>query len=306
MYNFVRSRQLEGTFELNGSIGVFPLMSLRICKGWGNPPEDAWPYNGNAKDWPPQDEPKEIDTIAKRNRIGVYQRIRSLREIKIALSNEKPIVLTLLIFKQWYHCKDGRIEIPKDNEHSTGLHSILIIGYDDSKSEFKFTNSWGISWGDSGMGYLPYVYSEKYFGESWIISDSSGELPRTNNNGVNIINYGIPDILGDTIHVVEIFDSQNDDFVGWSFGVIRNGYFEIEEFFVHPNYRHRSYGIQLAIEMLNVSRKMGLRIRVWISEADIERDNFYVVEKILSRMELIPKVSSVSWAAFECTKEHSV
>ena len=95
MYNFVRSRQLEGTFELNGSIGVFPLMSLRICKGWGNPPEDAWPYNGNAKDWPPQDEPKEIDTIAKRNTwIGVLK-----MPLKKMPGQDNPLNM-LLIIKQ--------------------------------------------------------------------------------------------------------------------------------------------------------------------------------------------------------------
>ena len=66
-YNFIRARQLEGTFELDAKIGVFPINSFRIGKGWGNPPEEAWPYNGSANDWPPTEEPKDIDEIAKEN-----------------------------------------------------------------------------------------------------------------------------------------------------------------------------------------------------------------------------------------------
>lgn len=41
------------------------------------------------------------------------------------------------------------------------LHAVLLIGYDDSKKQFTFINSWGEGWGDKGFGYMPYEYVEK-------------------------------------------------------------------------------------------------------------------------------------------------
>src|SRR5580700_9540106 len=85
MYNFVRSRQLEGTFPGDHSTGVWPITSLRISRGWGCPPEEAWPYKGRAEDWPPI-EPPDIDRVARNFRIDIYQRVRTLLECKTVLA----------------------------------------------------------------------------------------------------------------------------------------------------------------------------------------------------------------------------
>ncbi|HPP05245.1 MAG TPA: C1 family peptidase [Spirochaetota bacterium] len=53
-------------------------------------------------------------------------------------------------------------------------HSICIVGYDDSKSAFKFINSWGTDWGIDGYGYISYsaVYEDSpYFCEAYIMFD---------------------------------------------------------------------------------------------------------------------------------------
>ena len=300
MYNFVRSRQLEGTLELGPELGNFPITSLRIFKGWGAPPEDAWPYDGDAKNWPPNEEPVNIDKIAKENRIGVYQRARSLEECKLFLCHKHSVSLSLPIYQQWFKSKDGKIEMPKPSEMNKGLHSISIFGYNDSESELIFANSWGHDWGDKGYGYLPYIYFENFAIEAWSIADINGGVPHREGKSVQIINYGIPDLLAEIIHVVEIFDNQSNQIIGWSFGVIRDNYFDVEEFFIHPNYRHREYGIKLSQEILNLSEQLNLPIRMWIPEADIERDNFYALEKILKRMKLEYKKSDAIWAAYEC------
>ena len=73
-YGFVRSRQLEGTFPGEKQTGTWPITSLRVSYGWGNLPEESWPY-GN--DWPPK-EPQDIDLIAKRYRLFLpYRRAPS-------------------------------------------------------------------------------------------------------------------------------------------------------------------------------------------------------------------------------------
>ena len=53
---------------------------------------------------------------------------------------------------------NGFIGNPDSNEEPIGGHAVLFVGYDDSKSVFKFKNSWGQSWGENGYGFLPYSY----------------------------------------------------------------------------------------------------------------------------------------------------
>lgn len=43
-YGFVRARQLEGTFPGDKQTGVWPITGRRISYGWGQPPEESWPY----------------------------------------------------------------------------------------------------------------------------------------------------------------------------------------------------------------------------------------------------------------------
>jgi len=51
--------------------------------------------------------------------------------------------------------------VPKPNiatEKLQGGHCMNIIGYDDSKQWFICANSWGTSWGNNGLCFIPYVY----------------------------------------------------------------------------------------------------------------------------------------------------
>ena len=50
---------------------------------------------------------------------------------------------------------------------AVGGHAVLGVGYDDNLQRIRFKNSWGIGWGDSGFGTLPYAY----FSDSALSSD---------------------------------------------------------------------------------------------------------------------------------------
>lgn len=64
----------------------------------------------------------------------------------------------------------GEIPFPKNGEAVIGGHAVFIYGFDDdkvitnplngqsTKGAWKFRNSWGTSWGQSGNGWLPYAY----------------------------------------------------------------------------------------------------------------------------------------------------
>jgi uncharacterized protein (TIGR02145 family) len=53
---------------------------------------------------------------------------------------------------------------------NSGLHAMLIIGYDDALSAFKVMNSWGTNWGDGGYVWIDYelmkdIIFKPYFGQ---------------------------------------------------------------------------------------------------------------------------------------------
>ena len=70
--------------------------------------------------------------------------------------------------------------------------------------------------------------------------------------------------------VIEIVDHGKDEYVGWAFGVIKESYLEIEEFFIYPNYRHRENGIWLSNEVIKLSTTLGLSVRMLIPLVDAE------------------------------------
>jgi C1A family cysteine protease len=178
MYNFVRSRQLEKTFPGDAYTGVWPISSLRIARGWGSPPNEAWPYNSDASACSPS-EPPDIDKIAKRFRIGLYQRVRTTQECKTILAHRNmPVIVSVSITDKWYSAPNGRIPAPSPNDAPMGYHSVLLVGYNDSAAEFTFQNSWGLTWGDKGYGYIPYDTFDTIWWEGWVM-DSLGDQTRS-------------------------------------------------------------------------------------------------------------------------------
>jgi len=87
-YNVVRCRQLEGTYPGDPQTACWPITSLRVMRGWGYVPEEAWP-NIALQVWPPS-EPPGLDQRAKENRIFRYQRIRNARECWDAVRSLRP------------------------------------------------------------------------------------------------------------------------------------------------------------------------------------------------------------------------
>jgi len=85
-----------------------------------------------------------------------------LNEIKQCLANNLPVVIGILVyssFESQMTAQTGNVVMPNPlTENLLGGHAALIIAYDDSKQVMTFQNSWGLSWGDKGFGYLPYAF----------------------------------------------------------------------------------------------------------------------------------------------------
>src|SRR5450432_2580080 len=99
IYGYVRSRQLEGTYNDDPSIGAWSTSAFRIGKGWGWLPEAARPYDGRAENWPPV-EPPGMDLMAKQRRVGAYQRARSIQDMKVLVYKKCVVGLAVGITDQ--------------------------------------------------------------------------------------------------------------------------------------------------------------------------------------------------------------
>ncbi len=296
LYNFVRGRQLEGTYSSDPSIGIWPITSLRIGCGWGCVPEQDWPYSCS-RNWPPK-EPPNLDKNAKRYRITCYQRVRSVEECKLAL--QKGAVLAAFnITNQWFNAKNGIIDIPQQNAKIVGSHAFAIVGYEDNRKSFMFQNSWGEEWGDKGYGWLPYEYFKTHLIEAWILhvnfkkwEPMCKHLPR-----IQGFTWSINTYMG-SLHAIEFYDYPNDERMGWCFVVAHDGWLEVEEFFVRPAYRQQGYGKMLSDMLLELSSKLNMPLRLWISHADAELNNFALLNWLCSCLGLQLDDSGVRWASY--------
>ena len=96
--------------------------------------------------------------------------------LRTALSNNTPIYLGILLEAAFYSPAGGFVPMPAlDGRFKPiGGHALAIVGHGlynskaPTQNYFKFLNSWGTSWGDSGFGYFPedYVANVNFFGIS--------------------------------------------------------------------------------------------------------------------------------------------
>ena len=86
-------------------------------------------------------------------------RIENISDIRIALSNDMPIVVGMAVPNSFASCTSKTWD-PRstDNIESSYGHAMLIVGYDDNfqGGSVRVMNSWGTSWGDAGFVWIRY------------------------------------------------------------------------------------------------------------------------------------------------------
>jgi GNAT superfamily N-acetyltransferase len=302
MYNMVRSRQLEGTYNDDIKIGVWVVSSLRIMRGLGCPLEEQWPFDGDPKRWPPK-EPENIDAYAKENRIFAYQRVKSLEQCKYSLASDVPLLYATKVYKSWHNAPHGVIPMPKDNDVSIGSHCVCIVGYNDNTKLLTFANSWGTAWGDSGYGYLPYDYFQSNILESWLIIHHNGLSKKEHKNDTLIYEWGIPAVLNGFLHGIEIRDESHDDRKGWAFAIINGEYLDVEELFVMPKYRRHGDGSKMLDCFVKLSHFLSKRFRMWVPFADICPDNVEILRHMMGKRGLVIQPSETNWACYQIVND---
>ena len=86
---------------------------------------------------------------AKKNRIHMFMRIKSLKSVKIALALFGPVIVQLPRYND-----DNSFWIQRLHEKSKENHTVIIVGYDHHS--FILRNSWGTNWAFNGYTTLPF------------------------------------------------------------------------------------------------------------------------------------------------------
>ena len=150
--------------------------AMKILSDKGVCPEDCWRYIPNVSGNPCD----KADELAVPYQIDGYWRIDAedmVQAMKEALVANGPFTASFVVFDGINHPNNGVVPMPGENENYIGGHALCIVGYDDTKKLFKFKNSWGRLWGESGYGYFHYDYIEDYMMDAWSAKDKLGGTP---------------------------------------------------------------------------------------------------------------------------------
>jgi hypothetical protein len=278
-YGFVRGRQLEGTFPGDKQTGVWPITGRRISYGWGQSPEESWPYPPPDAVWP-STEPAGIDDVAKDFRYVPYKRVRTIDDCKrILLSGETSVSVSLDISEKWANPPEGRIPAPSPTDLTFSTHAISLVSYDPQRDEFKFHNTWG-NWGLNGYGVIAAKTLAATWWEGWKYISKfeadptlKGAFPRPPREST------FKDTDGSILHWLEILD-EDDNRIAWASALETRTNLEIEELFVRPEYRRAGHGGSLFQRLQEISLSRCLPLRIWISFPDAVPQNLKVIEKM--------------------------
>jgi C1A family cysteine protease len=169
------TRNLMGVTGDTGSWLRNTMGALALC---GVPPEKYWPYEVDDFDMEPTSFVYAVADNYEALRYFCHDplgqnvpRDQVLDRVKAFLAAGIPSMFGFFEFNSFgYSDAPGHIPFPCPGEGARWGHAIVAVGYDDNKvikntrcnkktkGALKIRNSWGLSWGDDGYGWLPYDY----------------------------------------------------------------------------------------------------------------------------------------------------
>jgi GNAT superfamily N-acetyltransferase len=214
------------------------------------------------------------------------------------------VSILLRVFDGIFEARRGMIKEPGKLEKCVGVHAVAV--HQEDRSGLIFANSWGIGWGDRGIGRVTKSYLTRYLEDGWLLRVNLAATPidvqaleqaKDNNDWRSWARHWSQDLewedpinvtLGaekfmvaittlpsvvkkgyySVIHLVQAEGSEN--LIGWAHLYHdENGAGLLEELFVWPTYRRRGAGrILLEQAMRIASENDASLMRILIYEAD--------------------------------------
>jgi len=154
----VRSSCTSGSYVTSG---LNLLKSQGVCR-WS-----LMPYTDFSCSTKPNTTQK---TDATGYKITSYSTVsRTTSAIKAQLSAGNPVIVAGSVNNAFMYLGNNAV-LSTFSGSSLGGHCYCVVGYDDTKSAFKFMNSWGTSWASSGFGWIKYGYESTWWSEAYVIN----------------------------------------------------------------------------------------------------------------------------------------
>ena len=154
LFIYWNERAMEGTTASdNGATTLRDACKVLVAQGAAR--EALWPYaNANLLRQPTS----QAFADAAAHKVTAFYALNSLLDMKQCLAAGYPFLFGVSVYDSFMTSSDGNIPMPGLFESVQGGHALLCVGYDDTTQKFKFKNSWGVSFGIRGYGFLPYRY----------------------------------------------------------------------------------------------------------------------------------------------------
>ena len=133
--------------------------SMKSLADYGICSEENWPYKTELLSVRPSDAAYN-DAATRKVKVSLNVDLAE-KDIKSALEDGFPVVVSVKVFESFTTGQGGFIPIPSENEKQSeqhGHHAMVICGYSDEAKVFIVRNSWGYDFGDAGYCYMPYSY----------------------------------------------------------------------------------------------------------------------------------------------------